>query len=255
MSKILFLLCTLVTSLCCFTSIHGITAKAETEDYVAESYLIEISQTESMLPVPNVPEGWVYKITLKSGETVLGEGISKYSFTQTGEYTLVYEFRKNGSLTEFVTETAVLRVADVNKPVIITPDGYEEEYFIGDELTIQTAQVEDDVDTNLTATAELCLGNEKLSVQDGKYVFTEAGRYTLTYKAMDSAGNVGLLTYEFTVSVKPQDNEEPKGCSGGCSSVVGGMAGSLGGMAICVLLSINKKSKTKIKNKEKNNEN
>lgn len=239
MKKILFLLCSLVASLICSALPCGVTAKAEAEDYVAESYLIEISKTESMLPVPNIPETWTYSITLKNGEAVLGEGVSKYAFTQTGDYTLVYEIHRNGSLTDVLTETTTLRVADVNKPVVITADGYDEEYFVGDELTIQTAQVEDDVDTNLTATVALYFGEEKVSLQGDKYVFEKAGEYTLVYTAVDSYGNEGTLTYKMSVSEKPRS-----GCAGiGCGSALGG-ASMLGVvMVACASMLMKKKQK------------
>ena len=64
MKKLLFLLGMLVMTFVCPITAH--TAKAETADYVADSYLIEISQTESFLPVPNVPNNWTYTITLRS---------------------------------------------------------------------------------------------------------------------------------------------------------------------------------------------
>lgn len=219
-------------------------AKAETEDYVADNYTIEISNTESMLPVPNVPETWTYRVTLKSGETVIGEGVSKYAFTQTGDYTLVYVIHKEGSLTDVITETAALHVADVKKPVITTPDGYEEEYFVGDELIIQTATVEDDVDENLTATAELYLGEKKLSVKGDKFVFKKKGEYKLVYKATDSYGNEGILTYEFTVS-KKANNGMNIWLIVGCSVAVVAL-----GTVLCVICI----KKNKNKNEEQENE-
>ena len=77
MKKILFLFSALALTLLFPMSTYA--ANAEMEDYVADSYLIEIAQEESFLPVPNIPNDWIYSIMLKDGETVLGEGISKTS--------------------------------------------------------------------------------------------------------------------------------------------------------------------------------
>ena len=239
MKKILFLLCTFVASLFCSVFPCDVTAKAETEDYVADSYLIEISETESMLPVPNIPEAWTYSITLKSGETVLGEGVSKYLFTQAGDYTLVYKLYKNGNVNDVLIETAALLVEDSESPVI-TIHGYDEEYYVGDELTVQTAQVKDNVDANLTATAELYLGEKKLSLQNGKFVFKKAGEYTLVYKAVDSYGNESELKCSFTVLKTALSGGQIALIIGAASVVV------LGGAA-CLLIIM---KKTQNKNKK-----
>ena len=123
MKKTLSLLCSLVAIILCISVLPNATAKAETEDYLQASYYVEISESETALPVPNVPNGWAYTITLKKGTEVLGEKIIKYAFTETGEYTLVYKLHKNGSLTDVTYETATLIVSDTTSPVITT-DGY-----------------------------------------------------------------------------------------------------------------------------------
>ena len=230
----------------------GVTAKAETEDYVADSYLVEISETEVKLPVPKIDSGWVYSVALKSGETVLSENVTAYLFTQTGEYTLVYSIRKDGSLIDVITETATLRVTDTRKPTITT-DGYDEEYFVGDTLEILSARVEDNVDQNLTASVELYCGEENIPLENGKHVFKKTGTYTLTYKATDAAGNEGTLTYEFTVS-KGVGKAENGGCGGCSNATFDGSAIALGG-ALCGIF-INRKAKQKNKKiRRKNDEN
>ena len=223
MKKLLFLFGALVLMLLCPTSTYA--AKAETEDYVRDNYFIEISQDESFLPVPNIPGSWTYSITLKDGETVLGDGISKYLFTQTGEYTLIYSIHKEGALTDVIEETATLCIADTQKPTITVSSGYEDEYFVGDELLIQTAIVQDNVDKDLSATIEFYCGEEKLSVQNNKYLFGKTGDYQLIYKAVDSSGNENSISYKFTVVKKTTDSEQ-SGCAislNGCSGVTSGL--------------------------------
>ena len=251
MKKLLFLFSALALMLLCPTSTYA--AKAETEDYVADSYLIEIAQEESFLPVPNIPSDWIYSIMLKDGETVLGEGISKYLFTQTGEYTLVYTIHKEGSLTDIIEETATLRVADIQKPTITVSSGYEDEYFVGDELLIQTATVNDNVDKDLSATVELYRGEEKLSVQNNKYLFEKTGEYQLVYKAVDSSGNENSLTYKFTV-VKKTATDENIGCAmslSGCSSVTSGLPITFAMMGLA-LVRLKKQNKNKKGNDNEN---
>ena len=241
MKKILFLLCALVVSLICSIFPSGVTATAETEDYVAESYLIEISKSEVKLPVPNVPNDWAYSITLKNGETVLGQNVTEYLFTQVGGYTLLYTLYKNGNGSEALTETAALQVVDSESPVIVIL-GYDEEYYVGDELIVQTAQVKDNVDANLTATAELYLGKKKISIQDGKFVFKKAGEYTLVYKAVDSYGNESELKCSFTVL--------QEALSGGQIAFIISAAGVVVlGLAACLLV-VMKKTQNKNKNKK-----
>lgn len=216
MKKILILLCALVVTLFGANILPSATAKAESEDYVADSYQIEISSSEVTLPVPNTPDGWAYSITLKDGANVLGEKITKYAFKKAGEYTLVYTLHREGSLTDVLEETANLIVADMTKPTLSTDD-YDSEYYLGDTLTIATAQVYDNVDEDLKATVELFFGTEKISVQNGKYTFTTTGQYSLVYKAVDNAGNKNSLVYSFTVlqrDTNPDDNGAKRGCFG-----------------------------------------
>ena len=220
MKKILIVLCALVAVVFGGNATPIATAKADTEEYVADSYKIEISASVATLPVPNVPNGWAYAITLKDGETVLGEKITEYLFNKTGEYTLVYTLHKNGSLTDILQETATLTVADMTKPTLST-DGYDSEYYVGDTLTITTAQVYDNVDEDLTATVELFCGEKKLSIQNGKYAFATTGQYRLVYKAIDKSGNENSLVYQFTVLQRDPktDNEEKRGCFGAITGV------------------------------------
>ncbi len=238
MKKILLLLSALVMTLCCSTLAYTATVKADNEDYVLESYLIEVSDEETMLPVPDIPSDWTYSIVLKSGETILAENIHKYLFTQTGEYTLVYTIHKNGSLTDVIEETAVLHIADMTKPELIISGDYEEEYFVGDELIIQTAQVKDNVDKDLTASVELYFGEEKIAFENSKYVFKRNGEYRLIYKAIDAAGNESVLIYEFMVLKKDKESQQ------GCGGVAGGISALLSATACMALIM----QKRKIKN-------
>ena len=226
MKKILLLLSALVMTLCCSTLAYTATVKADNEDYVLESYLIEVSDEETMLPVPDIPSDWTYSIVLKMGGTILAENIYKYLFTQTGEYTLVIE------------ETAVLHIADVTKPELIISGNYEEEYFVGDELIIQTAQVKDNVDKDLTASVELYFGEEKIAFENSKYVFKRNGEYRLIYKAIDAAGNESVLIYEFMVLKKDKESQQ------GCGGVAGGISALLSATACMALIM----QKRKIKN-------
>jgi hypothetical protein len=210
MKKLLFLLSALVATLVSSVFVPIATAKADLEDYVAESYLIEFSESEVKLPVPNVPNGWAYSITLKSGETVLGKNVTEYLFTQTGEYTLVYSLHKDGSLLEVTTETAILRIADFTAPTI-NIEGYDAEYFLGETLVIQSAKVEDNDDKDLTAIVELYFGEEKIDVQSGSYAFEKIGPYKLIYKATDSAGNEGDLVCELAVLQRASNVEKNDG--------------------------------------------
>lgn len=220
-------------------------AKAESVDYVAENYTIDISDSEVQLPVPDVPNGWAYSIILKRGETVLGEQVTEYLFTQTGEYTLIYSLYDNGSLTNSILETATLNVVDTQKPTIET-NGYDEEYFVGDTLTIAVATVVDNVDTNLVASVELYFGTESLSISENSYTFTKEGEYILIYKAIDASGNENTLSYDFTVLPKDTGGKAT-GCNGCSGTIIGG---NLLGMGLFLLgtagvLFIGKRSTTK----------
>ena len=242
MKKILIILCALVVMAFGGNVAPITTAKADTEDYVADSYQIEISNSEVMLPVPNMPASWAYSITLKDGANVLGEKITKYVFEKTGEYTLVYTIHREGLLTDILEETAKLTVADMTKPTLTT-DGYDSEYYVGDTLLIQTAQVHDNVDDGLMASVALYLGEEQLVVENGKITFKKTGDYVLTYKATDKSGNEGTLTYEFTVIARDTDANDDKN-NGGCGSAIFGGTTVAICAGICVALLI-KRNKNK----------
>ncbi len=204
MKKTLSLLCSLVAIIFCISVLPNATAKAETEDYLQDIYYVELSESETALPVPNVPNGWAYTITLKDGTEVLGEKIIKYAFTKTGEYTLVYKLHKNGSLTDVIEETTTLIVSDTTSPDITT-DGYDLEYYVGDTISILTAKVTDNVDKDLTATVKLYCGEQELTIVDGKYTFTSVGEYKIVYNSTDTAGNSASLEYKLSVVERPVD--------------------------------------------------
>lgn len=111
LKRILFTACIaalFIAAVLPFSAIKSVKA----DDYVKESYQVEITGKSVKLPVPDISETWAYRITLKKSETVLGENITEYLFEEQGEYTLVYSIYVDGSLTDVIEKTASLSVSD-----------------------------------------------------------------------------------------------------------------------------------------------
>ena len=216
---------------------------AKADEYLLESYSVEISVTEVKLPVPDIPDNWAYTITVKDGETILGENVTSCTFSKLGEYTLIYKMHKNGSIEDVMEKTTILKVCDTTAPVITT-DGYDLEYFVGDKLTILTATVTDNVDKDLTATVTLTKDGKEQTIENGEFTLKKKGEYILTYKATDLSGNEGILTYKFEVLAKD-----------GLSvfaiiAIVAGVVIIAGGVVLTILVCKKKKAK-QIKKEEK----
>ena len=241
MKKLLFALSAILIAIVSVTAVPLQSAKAD--DYLLDTYLVEISETEVKLPVPSIPDKWAYSVTLKDGETVLGESITAYLFEKTGDYTLVYKMHVNGSLTEILEKTVTLKVGDTKPPVIIT-DGYDKEYFVGDKLVIQTATVIDNVDGEMTATVTLVFNGSEQAIDSGEFTLKKKGDYTLTYQAVDSSGNEGILTYEFTVLPKNGIG------TGAIIAIVAGGTLLIGVAVLSVILICKKKRAKQIKKEE-----
>lgn len=216
----------------------------ESVDYLPESFSAEIQESEIKFPAPNIPETWAYNITLKkqNGE-ILAENVDGYVFSAAGEYRLIYEIHKNGSVLDFIEEAVVLNIVDSIAPTIKT-DGYDIEYFVGDTLTVLTGVVTDNVDKNLKANVKLLKGEKEQQIVNGEFTFQESGQYSLIYTAMDLSGNEATLTYNFTVLVKNVSSSEVTGKKGcGSNILVGGIGEALlmGAATLAVLCKKNKK--------------
>ena len=172
-------------------------AKAD-NDYLPETVNVGVSVGEAIFPIPNIPNDWAYKVSLKKGDVVVAENVAKYSFDAVESYSLVYTIYEDAKLNDFFIVYVDLNIVDDVKPNIVV-DNYEPVYYVGDILEIKSSTVIDNIDNNLIAQAELYLGATKKEIVNNKFKFDEEGDYKLVYKSTDSSGNEGILTYEFTV--------------------------------------------------------
>ena len=128
-------------------------AKAD-NDYLPETVNVGVSVGEAILPIPNIPNDWAYKVTVKKGDVVVAESVAKYSFDAVDTYTLVYTIYREAKLNDFLIVNVPLNIVDDVKPNIVV-DNYQSIYYVGDILEIKPSTVTDNIDSNLTAQAEL----------------------------------------------------------------------------------------------------
>ena len=153
-------------------------------------------------------------------EVTLADDKTHYEFTpnKNGVFTVTYnavDFAGNST-----TKTYTIKVGDVTPAAITVGDkNIPTSYKVGQTLTIDLTAITttDDVDGTLTgknavkdnAKTKLDItmtDNNGSSVTFTKedeiwsYEFTSAGKYTLTFKTTDSAGNTDDLVYNFEVS-------------------------------------------------------
>ena len=95
---------------------------------------------------------------------------------------------------------------------------------------------------DLTATAELWLGSEQLTIKDNKFTFKKTGDYTLVYRSTDKSNNTAVLEHTFTVVAKPQ---QPTTAKKGCGSALASGSAITIGMAVCAVAILKKAKRNK----------
>ena len=106
-------------------------------------------------------------------------------------------------------------------PVIKLSGNYQNEYRVGDEVPVLSAQATDINGNTLTVKIAYRIGADgaENTISAGENLsLSEEGRYYLVYTATDAAGNTTVRTVTFEVS------KEEGGCSGCNGSVGGGTA-------------------------------
>ncbi len=131
---------------------------------------------------------------------------SRYIFTESGAYKLVYNinFATVNKSTTFVTNYNVTLVEQ--KPVITLADELQEIYYTGMSLVLPTATATNSYDS-YPVTISVKNGATDVAVADGRIVLTEAGEYVVTYAATYDTNRVTEKSLTFTVLV---DAEAPE---------------------------------------------
>ena len=153
--------------------------------------------------------------TTKDAEKDEVEGTYKFEPTANGAYTVVYSATDNSNLK--TEKTFTIYVGDVEGPSINISSEIKQnkkEYKTGSNLSLDLTKISitDNKDAQKTAlelTEEYYSGSQRFSVTitgpdgneitakegtDYQYTLTDAGKYTITYTAIDKAGNKSIKT-------------------------------------------------------------
>lgn len=135
-------------------------------------------------------------VTANDGTLLNGVSVSKeYVITpnEYGEYKLIYKIEGASDVTES------FNVVDEEAPVITVSSTVKSQYKVGDTVTL-SATATDNVSTNVNVYA--CVNNAlgvTEYVSGGSYKFLSAGKYKVTFYAMDERGNYAFVAYTITV--------------------------------------------------------
>lgn len=136
-------------------------------------------------------------ITSPTGKTVYsGDITSVYSFTaeEYGVYSVKYVARDSAGREK--SARAIVQVIDRIAPEITINGVLSGNVETGKEYTLSTSSVTDNYSKECTSWISIAYENSAEEfVQNGKYVFRKSGIYTVTYGAMDAAGNRTLVSY------------------------------------------------------------
>lgn len=113
--------------------------------------------------------------------------------TEYGKYTLTYEIEG------YNAQTFTFTVVDESAPEIRVQSVLQSEYKVGDKITVSATATD-----NLTENVQVyvCVNNaagETEYVANGEYTFRKAGKYKVTFFAMDERGNYSSTSYTITV--------------------------------------------------------
>lgn len=132
---------------------------------------------------------------------------NQFQINSMDDFSVVYTVRVSSD--DVRTKTTVLKVEDKGVPYITIGD-FEKNLITGAEWSaddLPEITVADDVDEDLTPTVKILLGDQELLPQEGKYVFSPKGAYTLQVTATDSSGNVGQAVTDIYVRDEPELGE------------------------------------------------
>ena len=129
--------------------------------------------------------------------TVLSDADPGRAYTirldQYGSYSFSYRAADTSGRT--ATYLVAINVVDDVNPVIRLSSGYSGTVEVGSSVQIKEATVTDNVDDTVEYTVFLKDPTGQINVVEGSASFAVAGRYVLTYFAMDSSGNIATLEY------------------------------------------------------------
>ena len=171
------------------------------------------------ITLPNAQLGAVLTVA-KDGDIIDVENNS-FVPVEEGEYTVVYSFTDEYDVSAVETFTISV-VRDLSAPTIVVAETTEQ-YKVGDVLNVPSASATDDVDGNVSVSAEIYFDGEKVG---GQSVTTErSGIYKIVYTATDRAGNKATKEVQIFVSARETDGAlaNPDEKKGGCKGEVGNL--------------------------------
>lgn len=168
-------------------------------------------------------------------------------FAVTGVYTVTYTATDAAGNTSTVSRT--IEVKDKTAPVIEV-DKTEIRVGKGSTVVIPTATATDDYDSSVLVSVTVNKGDKVIEFTGDLFVADESGEYTITFEAVDVAGNIAEETVKVTVSEEQNENsgnaEEPAPSKSGCrGSIVGAgvLCGTIGIVAAVFVMSKRRKNK------------
>lgn len=115
-----------------------------------------------------------------------------------GTYSFIYNAKDTSGRT--YRYPIGVNVADDAAPVIRVEQAYDSKVKAGTKITLHAASVTDNVDEDLTCSVFVKAPSGRIEmITADSFTPETAGEYTLTYFAMDSAGNIATLSYRITV--------------------------------------------------------
>lgn len=126
--------------------------------------------------------------------------------------------------------------ADTEPPVITLPEDKPTTGTVGEEITIPTGTLSDNVtDPALMLIERKVVGpdGKDVTVTNRRFTPTQAGTYTVTYTATDEAGNTGFATWDIVVT-EGSGSGEP--AEGGCSSAMMGTGIAVSAAALALVV-------------------
>lgn len=123
----------------------------------------------------------------------------QWTFVESGEYTVAATATDSaGNVGKEYKKTITIAETDTSAPSIEVIGEYEDAYFIGNSITLLTANYSDN-----TALKSYGISIQKdtnpITISGNTFLPEQTGRYTVIYQAIDETGNIQSQEYSFLV--------------------------------------------------------
>lgn len=140
----------------------------------------------------------------------------KFEVNELGKYQITYTATDENGLVGLLTYE--MEVVEDKEAPSISVDFDDKEVEKGTRITLPIGLATDNVKEGVSLSVKVAYGTENIPIENNSFIASKNGTYTVTYVAVDKAGNMSQEIFNVTVKDEPKEGNGGAGCNGSIST-------------------------------------